>query len=425
MRTAVFAYLFSLFSLLPLAEATVRQVEKHDVSVDNIRELSVHGIAGNIEITTTSETSISIEAEKIASSNEELPELGVAVKRDGEKLIITADAKRSDTSMTSWFKEKGHTNLRLTIPRGFLALRAETVSGNMRIQGEQASIELQSVSGDINLEMVDGTLRIENVSGDLHLRAGILQGGDDCTIHTVSGDIDLRIAGLKASAVGLTSVSGDITVNNHAYKQETTVISDASEDLSQGKREAISISSVSGDIMLSCPHCKTEEREETSPPLPIESRSYDDEREGEALSLTLRSGAAGLFPEKSNNKVGILSDVALGLRSGPNSQVVLHNQLFATSDNGKALAIGYETLAWGYRPYSRSYSEFGFGLAYAATDPAKLGIKDRVGPAIHIGLGYQVPVIGSLRVGLSLSYSYALLGGANMQYFATGLGISL
>lgn len=93
---------------------------------------------------------------------------------------------------------------------------ANTISGDIELDGSFAQGAFKAVSGDVTLEP-DGLklrrLAVKTTSGDIHAD---LDGIDaaDVRCHTLSGDVRLRLASDPSSGVKaeLSSVSGDITV---------------------------------------------------------------------------------------------------------------------------------------------------------------------------------------------------------------------
>src|SRR5690606_6427414 len=74
------------------------------------------------------------------------------------------------------------------------ALRATTVSGDLRIAARAGEARIESVSGDQHLEIATARLRTESVSGDVRV-SGEVSG--EVHAEAVSGDIDVRAGPLQ------------------------------------------------------------------------------------------------------------------------------------------------------------------------------------------------------------------------------------
>ena len=77
----------------------------------------------------------------------------------------------------------------------FQVLKADTVSGELDIEGNGQSIEANTVSGDIELRLTDGpeeyTINFDTVSGDISGITGY-KGARQINVETASGDLELE-----------------------------------------------------------------------------------------------------------------------------------------------------------------------------------------------------------------------------------------
>lgn len=108
------------------------------------------------------------------------------------------------------------------------SIRANTMSGDIDLEGGRGKIDLESVSGDVTVNGASGKLNLSSVSGDIqanatakHFDARSVSGDIDANIgmaervelQTVSGDIEVRL-GLDIDArLDADTVSGDIELN--------------------------------------------------------------------------------------------------------------------------------------------------------------------------------------------------------------------
>src|SRR5439155_19344060 len=68
------------------------------------------------------------------------------------------------------------------------AINAQTVSGDLDLNGTRGPARVESVSGDVNIADVQGPMRLKSVSGDVQCTdyVGAVEGS------SVSGDVDIR-----------------------------------------------------------------------------------------------------------------------------------------------------------------------------------------------------------------------------------------
>jgi len=151
-------------------------------------------------------------------------------------------------------------------------LNAETVSGDVRVQGhgEVSRARLAAVSGDLGLESLAGELEAESVSGDVILSDSVLTRGRFSTTsgdviaevalerggsfeaESVSGDVELDIAGEPDAEVDASSFSGSIDNCFGPKPQRESRYAPGSElrfTAGQGRGE-IRLQTLSGDIEL-------------------------------------------------------------------------------------------------------------------------------------------------------------------------------
>jgi len=89
---------------------------------------------------------------------------------------------------------------------------AKTQSGDIQLdETGKASLELETVSGDIRSEGQAGRVSVRTVSGDVTV-SGDLEAGWDASLRTVSGRIALAFAGADTGKVDAETVSGDCSL---------------------------------------------------------------------------------------------------------------------------------------------------------------------------------------------------------------------
>lgn len=147
----------------------------------------------------------------------------VRVRATSERSALRFDASPSSLNLglRSGSSRSGDARFELTVPVG-VRIRANSTSGDIRIAGSKAEVEVRTQRGDIVVEdagrtdinafsgdveatAITGDLRISVLSGDVQIR----QVTGDVEVKTVAGEIDLRDA--RSKNVRLGSTSGDIT----------------------------------------------------------------------------------------------------------------------------------------------------------------------------------------------------------------------
>lgn len=140
----------------------------------------------------------------------------------------------------------GWANLRIKVPTG-VAVKAETVFGEVRVERVGGYVEAHTISGAITLEDLQGEARGEAISGDI--RAARIGG----PFHAASKSGDLDVEDLTQGGE-VTAVSGTVLAKRVEGPriEAKSVSGDVHlEDAGQVSPLDVTVESVSGDVMLS------------------------------------------------------------------------------------------------------------------------------------------------------------------------------
>lgn len=179
-----------------------------------------------------------------------LENLEVRMEKRGDELLVEPHLYEQERGWLDLFRGKRfRVDFDITVPAE-CAVDAQTVSGELSVEGVHGPIEIQSVSGDVRLEDVQGPLRLKSVSGDVDCRryVGHLEG------NTVSGDVTIVASRLRSSQ--LHTVSGDVQIEGrldprkeHRFK---TISGDVELALSEPDA-TIDYRTASGDVECELP----------------------------------------------------------------------------------------------------------------------------------------------------------------------------
>jgi len=178
---------------------------------DRTPRLRVRNVSGETSISATGAPGeIRVVARKRVSAGGEdrakrlLQNLEIRMEQHGDELLVVPHLYEQERGWLDLFRGKRfRVDFDITVPRE-CAIDAQTVSGELSVEGVRGPVEIQTVSGDARLEDVQGPMRLKSVSGDVDCRryVGHLEG------NTVSGDVTLSGARLRSSL--LHTVSGDV-----------------------------------------------------------------------------------------------------------------------------------------------------------------------------------------------------------------------
>ncbi len=209
--TYLMAVVLAAFVLAPVAADNDQEqyVERFERTVPAAADgsVSLHNIAGNIEINTWGRGEVRIEALKVSRAA-----TAEQARANADEVTIEVTAEGKQVEIDTKYPQGRHRNLnvsveyKLTVPESS-SLETGSVSGSIRLTALRGNAELNSVSGDVQADQVGGTLRAKSVSGDVR----ITEVSQEATAESVSGAVEIRGVGGETKAK---SVSGDVTVEH-------------------------------------------------------------------------------------------------------------------------------------------------------------------------------------------------------------------
>ena len=192
--------------------------ESHDqtiektFTVEGMPRLRVQNISGETAIRVGDPGQVRIVARKRVKGGSAdrakrlLENVEVRIEQQGNDIFVEPHLFEQERSWLDLFRGKRfRVDFEITVPRE-TAVNAQTVSGDLDLNGTRGPARVESVSGDVNIEDLQGPMRIKSVSGDVQCTdyVGSVEGS------SVSGDVDIRG---RVRACELHTVSGDISVD--------------------------------------------------------------------------------------------------------------------------------------------------------------------------------------------------------------------
>lgn len=220
-------------------------------------KLRVRNVSGETSITAAGAAGeIRVVARKRVSAGSEdrakrlLQNLEVRMEQRGEELHIEPHLYEQERGWLDLFRGKRfRVDFEIIVPAE-CAIDAQTVSGEISIEGVRGPLEVQSVSGDVRLEDIQGPMRLKSVSGDVDCRryVGHLEG------NTVSGDVTIVTAALRSSQ--LHTVSGDVLIEGRLDPRKEHRFKSISGDVELALSDpdaTIEYKTASGDVECQLP----------------------------------------------------------------------------------------------------------------------------------------------------------------------------
>ena len=219
--------------------------------------LKVRNVSGETSVTAAGAPGeIRVVARKRVSASSEdrakrlLQNLEVRMEKRGDELLVEPHLYEQERGWLDLFRgRRFRVDFDITVPSE-CAVDAQTVSGELSVEGVHGPIEIQTVSGDVRLEDVQGPMRLKSVSGDVDCRryVGHLEG------NAVSGDVTVAESRLRSTQ--LHTVSGDVEIEGSLDPRKEHRFKTISGDVDLALTEAdatIEYRTASGDIECELP----------------------------------------------------------------------------------------------------------------------------------------------------------------------------
>jgi len=181
-------------------------------TVDGMPRLRVQNVSGEIAIRVGESRQVRVVAHKRVKGGSAdrakrlLENVEVRIEQKGNDIFVEPHLFEQERTWLDLFRGKRfRVDFEITVPREN-AINAQTVSGDLDLNGTRGPARVESVSGDVNIADVQGPMRLKSVSGDVQCTdyVGAVEGS------SVSGDVDIRG---RVRACELHTVSGDISVD--------------------------------------------------------------------------------------------------------------------------------------------------------------------------------------------------------------------
>ena len=181
-------------------------------TVDGMPRVRVQNVSGEIAIRVGESGQVRVVAHKRVKGGSAdrakrlLENVEVRIEQKGNDIFVEPHLYEQERTWLDLFRGKRfRVDFEITVPRE-TAINAQTVSGDLDLNGTRGPARVESVSGDVNIADVQGPMRLKSVSGDVQCTdyVGAIEGS------SVSGDVDIRG---RVRACELHTVSGDISVD--------------------------------------------------------------------------------------------------------------------------------------------------------------------------------------------------------------------
>jgi len=282
---------FDLGALGDLAGEEFTEDVEGVFTVDGAPTVRTRNVSGETRVVVGSDGTVHIQARKrVRGSSADkakrlLQNVEVRMEQHGNAIGVRPHLYEQDRGWLDLFRGgRVSVDLVITVPRES-SVEAHTVSGDLTVTGTRGQTEIQTTSGDVTIDDVQGPLSLKSVSGDCtcvgfvgHLEAntvsgdlsiercrvreadivtvsgdlsleGDLERGEQHRVRTISGDVDLSLAG-DAYEIGYKTMSGDVSLDADGRvtkdgRRDRTIFIGTENDATR-----VNVKTVSGDLTV-------------------------------------------------------------------------------------------------------------------------------------------------------------------------------
>ena len=222
MRTATAAVVLLALAALTDAHAQLRSSARDfrwAKSLPAGQWVRVHNVSGDVTVTAVDGDRVEVVGIHRGSGDFDDDDVRVDVHEGRDGVTICAlwgpDSRCDDRGLHieshgEGRRRRGSVDFQVRLPRR-LRLSANSVSGDVEVNGAGDEVRARSVSGNVRLERVRApAVSASSVSGDVEAQIDALTGAGDLRFTSVSGNVSLQLPRSLDADVTLKTVSGEL-----------------------------------------------------------------------------------------------------------------------------------------------------------------------------------------------------------------------
>lgn len=185
------------------AEASVREHFEQTVAFTPGGVFSIENQNGSIEIEVGNESSVRIEAEKEAKTEDGLRNLEIVVEGTGDRVSVrTVHHSRRDSGGVSY---------RILLPAEAQVV-VSTVNGEVSVRGIHGRVQAESVNGALRIEDVAGEIEAETTNGSIRASYQSVEEGRH-RFETTNGEVRVYLPADAGGDLDAETMNGSIEVD--------------------------------------------------------------------------------------------------------------------------------------------------------------------------------------------------------------------
>lgn len=185
------------------AEASVREHFEQTVAFNPGGVFSIENQNGSIEIEVGNESSVRIDAEKEAKTEDGLRDLEIVVEGSGDRVSVrTVQHSR---------RGSGGVSYRIVLPAEAQVM-VSTANGEVSVTGIHGRVQAESVNGALRIEDIAGEIEAETTNGSIRASYQTVGGGRH-RFETTNGEVRVYLPADAGGDIEAETVNGSIEVD--------------------------------------------------------------------------------------------------------------------------------------------------------------------------------------------------------------------
>jgi DUF4097 and DUF4098 domain-containing protein YvlB len=228
------------------ASARERETVNQAYDTGSHPRLSLKNINGDLTLDGWDKNRIEVTAEKTASSKEDLDDIRIDFRKDGDYLSI--DVKLEHEDGWSHHGEGPRVDFTVHVPRGTEVDQVELVNGDVDITAIEGDVDASSVNGQVSGEKIGGDVDLSTVNGGVSLVA--TGAPSSIRMNSVNGGVTLVLPKKFDARIEAGTLHGDI-VAIHGLDVDATSFTGSSMKGIIGKGTMkVDLNTVNGSIAI-------------------------------------------------------------------------------------------------------------------------------------------------------------------------------
>jgi Toastrack DUF4097 len=240
-------------ALVLAAAVTQNASAKVSETINQVYDTSAHpslridNVNGALTLEGWDQNRIEITAVKTAGDAEDLAELKVELRKDGDNVVVHVKYPHENNFWNHGHEGPG-VNFTIKVPKGTEIDKAEFVNGDIDITNVTGDVNASSVNGEVSGQKLGGDVNLSTVNGEVELVA--TSNIKSIMLNSVNGDIRLTLPKKFDARIEAGTIHGDIRAVDGLEVDETSFTGSSMSGVIGKGGMKVDLNTVNGSIRI-------------------------------------------------------------------------------------------------------------------------------------------------------------------------------